>query len=1093
MARKSKIILDVDFGEIDESRVKELSKHLGEKFRKEHIDFGWTEVEKSITGVQKQLTSIDKESDQANQKLKSVGEKIHDNMSKLEKVQSRINDQNVKSSEKVIDFERKIQDMKVKRAKIDAQLSNLSDKTDEKSMNKAALLQDEKARAAQDYELLVNQLKEEANKSEEEQNKLIADRLDTESTLEDLYKQHADIKDEATKKQEEYNGLLAEEVDYTDKLKTMQKERAEMVSAIATELKKSNSYMTDDEALTHAKKYISYDQKQTVFEKKHIDMFKKSKKNRKEELKDKMAELKLHKAVLASQHVGWLERGKIIRAEKMQLKHELGFKKPGLREKLVEKVKPGAVVGEQAGQLMAVVGKLAAPLLALGGLAGIIMTILKFNKEVAEARKQLFLFGATGSDAWARIEKGNLAGAKSTDGYIRVLESMWDRVGMKYDEALQNVGALTNAGINLNDVMRHNAETFVEVEHMAMLSGKTFGDMAAISGEWVTDMNISTSRLMDTFVTLRHGAANADMTTTRFFSSIMNAAQGLMLYGTHVEDVSTAMSNLVKGSKLGQKEATGLATSLVTLSSTMTDEQKFLVIQQTDVIKKLEQERNELQNNENQRNKEIDNLIAKRNKLEQQHKILSVSDEKRLALLQEEKDRLDKLSGTIFESGAGAFEKSVRAFEALKPADQVEAAVKAIVKMKDATININDPKQLSEVLRKFGRTELTRLGKVFGMPEDTWRLIEDNALQGKKLSDIGKSITDEEEKKAKEKASEQAAIIAQGTKPIQDTIEQTIARWLRNIYMILEKFFDVVMDWLGRDYKKSLQLSDDIIDELKKQQDRHAELLTDIKETELKIQKEANAKKKQELEKQKDLYESQEKTVNKNIKTLMESKGDIKALQTVQSIPIIGGKVANILYDAESRMKEAGKATRDVQEQTAADIINDPGASKEDKDKAAGFILGTEPTLDVKRTNYATGGTEPTLDVKRTNYATGGTEPALDVKKKKTNYATGGYTGLGSQNAVAGLVHNKEFVFDAMSTRKAGPENLAMLMRAIKTTPAITRPTDIARSIGGGTTATTTAGSNVINTVTIQVNQRDRQEIEQIVYKVLYGERRVGY
>jgi hypothetical protein len=76
------------------------------------------------------------------------------------------------------------------------------------------------------------------------------------------------------------------------------------------------------------------------------------------------------------------------------------------------------------------------------------------------------------------------------------------------------------------------------------------------------------------------------------------------------------------------------------------------------------------------------------------------------------------------------------------------------------------------------------------------------------------------------------------------------------------------------------------------------------------------------------------------------------------------------------------------------------------------------------------------------------------------------------------MVHGKEFVFDSDSTKKAGAANLMSLMNSIKTTPT---------STGGGN------GSNYNNTVTIQVNQRDKQEIEQIIRKVLYSERPVGY
>jgi hypothetical protein len=1082
MARNPKVVLDLEFNEIDTAKVKAVGKQLGDKFRKETVDMGWRNIEKSIEEIHKKTKKAEEEEEAGLNKLKNIREKLNNQQNrardiaedrrakemKLDNVQNNLEKTRKETKQKLQESEDEIIKLKKEGVKVDSKsFKSLNEKNEKYKQQLAEIDQQMQATAP-------DELATEINKLKEEENKLSKDLLDT--TIKE-----SEIKDEEVKKQAELNKLKDEENDLSKKLHEMQVDRATMASALATQIKKMNKDMTDEEALAQAKKYVSYDEKQTKFEKKHNELFMKTKKVRKEELKDRVKELKLQSTALKTQHVGWLERGLMMRKEKSALKEELGFKKKhGMGEKLAEKAAPKAIVGEQISGLMGVVAELAAPLIALAGLAGIVMMILKFNKDVAEGRKQLFLLGATGADAWDKIErvakggtKETLAQAAATDTYSGTLMTMMDRVGMKYEEALKNVGALTNAGITLHDVMKDNAKTFVEVEHMALLSGKSFGDMAAISGEWVTDLNVGTEKLMGTFVQLRHDASNAGMTTTRFFSSVMNAAQGLMLYGTRVTDVSTAMSNMVKGSKLGQAEASKLATGLVSLSSTMTNQQKMLVMQTTNAMDSLKTEK-----------KLLDDRVARGEKL-----------------TDEEKARSKQLD-SIFKSNVGEYEQFVRGFEALDPAKQIKAAIAATLKQKDPNINVDMPDDVKKIIDQYGRTELTLLGKPFGLAEDQWKLIEDMSNRGISLNDLGKELSDAERKRVEQQAMKQADIIAKGTRPLQDMIEEGIANWLRKLYWWFEKtlwpfieqeltpFIETVLDYLNKDHHQAVKVDDKLQKQLKMMEAQREGFTEDIAGLEKSGQKDEAAKRKLELEGL-DARIAKTKKDIAIITGVKKQTGGLGGIAGAAIGTVTGGKAAtenkivaaarSPFADFAKKMQEgaSGAGLTNVAQTALMNAVNELAGAPPKVMQA--YINNDKSAMKGAAQEFASGYASG-ADLKQ---VVGALNSIIDK-----SFATGGYTGQGSTSNIAGLVHNKEFVFDAMSTKKMGPQNLATLMQAIKTTPAAVNPTNIANTVTPTAAATP---NNYNNTVTIQVNQRDRQEIEQIIRKVLYSEKPVGY
>jgi hypothetical protein len=1047
----SKIVLDVEFGPIDQAKVKELGKHFSESFRKE-ASAEWIGLEKSIQKIKKDYDTATKEGDKISLKKTVLEQKIFTNIKKYKKIQDEINKTQFKYNKKDSDFSKKKMALNNKISKAEKDMSKFSEKDDEESVFKFNKANTDKEQAIKDLASLDIEQQQTALDYDKEAKSFLEDEIQTKSTLSQLEKEQNELSKSDVDLQDYKNGLVDKERNATKELNKLQQDRAELVSALATELKAANKEMTDEDAIKQAKQLISYDAKQTDFEKKHYGLLKKTKQARKDELKTMMMNLKLQNAALSQKGVGWLERGKIIREEKKSLMKSLGLTKAAavsaseIGSKATEKLSD--VGNEQMKGILSVVKSLSGPLLALGGIAGFVMTMLSYNKETQKARKNLLTLGLTSGKMWGNIKKDQMTGTKSMDGYLHTMESMWSRAAITNEDALAYTNDLVKSGFELSDVTSHNGDLMVEVEHMATLSGQLFGEMADITGQWTTEFNKGTKELMGTFVGLRDDASKAGIMTSRFFSSVMNAAQGMTIYGTRIEAISSAMSQLVKGTKLGQKEATSMATGLVTLNKTMNNQQKYLVMQQTGSIKKIEEERAALVKS----NEEIENR-QKRNKK------LSKSDEKRL---KSQQSRVDELSAAL-NVNTNEFERFVRGFEALNPADQIRASLESVFKQLEAKegikIDIGNTKQLKELIDKYGRTILPLLGKPFGISDEQWRLIEDlTKKEGFSFKGLGKELTEADKKRLEESASKQASIIAEGTKPIQDTIKQTIQKWIRGIYLGVEKLVAMFSDWMGKDYKISNQMKD----EMEKQYTAHAEKLGQIRETSIDLQNETNEQRKKELKKQLDVYKEEDKAIRSNLQKLSEGKGKVDA-NTGQGL--VGKVIASINPAAVTARQYAKQMLEEVKSgKTPEQIEEDRKKKEQEAPEIGGFLKGGH-----------------------------------------TGFALGGYTGNeGTRNDIAGLVHKKEFVFDAQSTKKAGPDNLNSLMNTIKSgkssqTMDSFSMTDLLNKISQATpvavpTAVGAAAKpSITNQVTININQKDRQEIEQIVYKVLYNDKKSGY
>ena len=820
-------------------------------------------------------------------------------------------------------------------------------------------------------------------------------------------------------------------------------------------------------ATDQAKKMAPMSKNQSKFEEKYLGALTKTRKHKKLMYKDSMNQLKMEKKLLQQDGMGNKELKKYAKEEKSRIISELGLKKKAKKEELnlAETVASKGVdaTKEQGKQLLHVVKHLAGPLLALGGIAGFVMTMLNYNKKVMEARKNMFKFAAESGTAWKNVEKHQIMGVQTMEGYRATLRSLWDQVGMKYEEAVKNVGVLTSAGIKFEDVMKNNAHTLANVESMATMAGMSFEQMGEISGEWVTEFRKDTDDLTHTFTNLMHSASKTDLTTSRFFSSVMNAAQGLAIYGTRVEDVGAAFADLTRGVKMPQKDAARLATSLIDSSKDMTAAQKTMLATQGDAKKILGEELAYLKKQSDLRKlnvKEKERLARLNDLMDRQ------LDPKQLAVLQQELSNLNSISdrseeqksrikeiSKILNGQRNVLNSSVRMVEAMTPAEQIQMKLKALAGsaqhiFKD--VDIFDPKQLAEVLN-VNRTELEMMAPTFGIPAETLKLIQEVSEQGTSFADVGKEISKRQEDALKKQMKEQAHVIELGTRPILDSIEEKIGTFLEKIYLFVESimipfiekhaipFFKAVSSWMGKDYTEAKNLEavmNERMGELIEQRQKKVKEIQTLNQTPNKTPEQE-----QELRMKKIELEG----IGQQILKLTKDRSTVNIAKGKAETPVIGNfmlsqKERNVMKkyrndEWQRRLDELAESVKTMAPETreiAQSIITDNPIDNEKLQQYA--MQGNAKQFKKMMDRIVEQAARPQLEKTVSDKALVD-EMIQDLKDEFSSlgsFQKGGYTGAGTKDDIAGSVHKNEFVFDADATKKAGVANLEQLMASIK-------------------------------------------------------------
>ena len=906
-----------------------------------------------------------------------------------------------------------------------------------------------------------NDLKEKSNKFTEDGKKLNAQILENE-------KSRFNINDNIIKQKEQIKGIEKEQFNYASKSFT---DQIKFQHELANQIQQTHPEYSHDEALVLAKKMTPLKKEGLKIDTKDEELIRKSLKNRKLEYKLERDKEKSRFNLLGLGKKDWKERNKELLTEFDLKKRMLGLGVKGVDRR--DKVGMGGVVSDlakgenvaekmtgQMGALGAVIGKLAGPLMAIGGIAGFVMLMLEYNQKVQEARKSVLQLGAASGQAWKNIQRGQILGLDSAEKYRASLRSLYDEIGMTYEDALKNTEILNKSSVAFQNILSGDLRVLKEIDAMAVLNNTSFQEMATISGDWVNELNIKTNQLFTTFVKLRDAQSGSSVTVDKFFSSVMNAAQGLAIYGTQVEDVATAFGKLTKNLKMPQKYALDLATKMLSASSTMTASQKTMVSQIGGAKGLLEQE-----------TKRLEAQVAQGNEQKKQGKL----SKDQVAELERQTQKLGKNREVLGRTYKTEIDAQAAYFEAMDPSTNLKMRLQALAKsapsyFKGVDFDKLDPKKLAAALAEGGET-LADIAKEFGFDREQIRAMQKFSEAGVDLSNLGAKIATEQDKAAKaretETARKQAHTIEDGTKSIKEILAEKIGKFLEKIYLTLENIYDFFAESVFASKATKIRRAED---KMNKGIEGINDKIKDLTTEEERLKKEGTTR----------------PLTMKEQRRLGEIDSEKKAL--TEDAKKIESKKSTLSYGSGGAALDlARKALSD--QQFNESVRNAPRLKRQEEEKKQ----AQEGKLQEKQ--YA-----------------------------PIRFASGGYTGDGKPTNAAGIVHKKEFVFDAVSTRKIGKDNLEKLMAFAKngfaaggyvgTAAKIARsgfkigsaigtkamgmtPAGMALQVGArmalpllskalGVEQKTGSTINNNQSVTINVNQRDRQEIEQIVYKVMY-------
>lgn len=351
------------------------------------------------------------------------------------------------------------------------------------------------------------------------------------------------------------------------------------------------------------------------------------------------------------------------------------------------------------------------PLSAMMGISEFIRTMMDADAQAKKLYRSLMELAATQGKLITQQENfkpGKFIGAMQKMKYT--ILDFANRWGISMDEGEDRIKAVVASGISLNEALAPAYKRMIkmhpvirttsdDIAVMATMSGQSFADMAHEVGQMRNEFGISLTGSSEAFTRLRIDAAKTGLTTNKFFERVTNAASGLVIYGTRIQDVSTLFSNLAKSMGLPREEAAKLAQQMMKGAKDFGLQQKWFVIrlgegqrQFTDQIAEAEKQLNELKNKKTPE-AERETLELKR-RLKEWKEILNIPSE---------------------------MERSARISESLDPARFMKTRLTALKNvagsiMKD--VKLTDIKGMKGVLTDY-RSTLAMYGKEAGWDEET--------------------------------------------------------------------------------------------------------------------------------------------------------------------------------------------------------------------------------------------------------------------------------------------------------------------------------------------------------------------------------------
>ena len=677
----------------------------------------------------------------------------------------------------------------------------------------------------------------------------------------ELRSQRSDARVVAKELQDKKSGASMSAFDIVAENETRKKNQRDL----AARLFRTGAAKSETEALELARDHIKLLPQQTKLGKQYEKLEQRSYKHRKMTYKDekKMIDEK-YKAARQNRLMNPLEAMINKSRETKELRKKTGVGSFGAAGDIAKKGAAG-VRGAMGSVMRGPLGAIAGPLLG-GALAlsigKLVSLFLKVDEQIKHANKDLYQFQAQGAAAWAVMDKGGTTSIATLTSFRQEMDAIYKETGIKFEDSIKYIGALTQAGIPLKNVLENNHKLFKEVNAMAITSGMSFEQMAGITGQWFTEFRKDTRSVLRTFVQLRGDAARSGMVTQKFYENVMNAAQGVQIYGNNIESVSSAFSGLVKGMKLPQSEAAKLATSLISIPKNMTAAQAAVLASLTDVTDPATKELKSLLMQTNKYTEaQIDAKLA-RDKLFSGTDIVS-NDDILMFGDQTLRDRARELNRALSTAYKDELSRSRELARIMKPDDLIRSMVSGLRNMMPnilGNIDFTDMNAVSKAING-SQVAIENVAQAIGLSEEGVMAIrkqfEKFADNTKNYVSIFQSMTKNDDAAKKELSSAMAGIKAGGSE--RTKAEKQVQRLLedapQSTYDMINNAFGMTLKKNGADAAMNAKLLADNMANTQQSMDEVGDVIT----------KAESAKKQEKVREQASIIEQGTKTISDQI------------------------------------------------------------------------------------------------------------------------------------------------------------------------------------------------------------------------------------
>lgn len=230
-------------------------------------------------------------------------------------------------------------------------------------------------------------------------------------------------------------------------------------------------------------------------------------------------------------------------------------------------------LGIGGGKLAGTFGVLGGVLTKLAGPLGIAVGIFKGLLEVGKAYAKLDQWVKDVNKEFIRMA-GPAVGLKNVRSELKQFNSaIFDvgrnlALGIDYKDIQKMFGAMAASGLSLQGVRKRIGDYGKAIEEARKLSlefGVGFDNMGGMMADQMINLRSSLEEVSESFSKVSYNAAQAGISSEKFYQAVSAAASSLSFYGNYLEYVSGLMDRFLKSGTMGFKDASEAATELVGL------------------------------------------------------------------------------------------------------------------------------------------------------------------------------------------------------------------------------------------------------------------------------------------------------------------------------------------------------------------------------------------------------------------------------------------------------------------------------------------------------------------------------------------------